>query len=244
MKCMFYAVCSSCPESPPVCLEGEVMTVDSNTMDHCCPAYQCGQRKHMPLVIYSCLISLHLLRKWTFREWNFVYTHNAFSFLSVIIHLWRCFWFVCAVCEPYRCPQLSCPVGMSVASVSSLGHCCPNQTCGMAHKTITTGPFLGSCTDTAQSVWDLDPPQSKTGWIFQSIIKYQYFSVSWYISLFVVRKLIYFVLVYLLSFQSVPVKRSPLQNVAWYFLNFSIKSFCLDMMTVYGADVMKPASKT
>ncbi|XP_044212195.1 otogelin [Thunnus albacares] len=67
-------MCSSCPETPPLCQDGEVLTVDSNTTDRCCPNYQC-------------------------------------------------------VCEPYRCAQLSCPVGMSVMSVSSPGRCCPNQTC-------------------------------------------------------------------------------------------------------------------
>uniref|UniRef100_A0A672GQ44 Otogelin n=1 Tax=Salarias fasciatus TaxID=181472 RepID=A0A672GQ44_SALFA len=68
-------MCNPCMETPPVCQDGEVLTVDSNTTDRCCPAYQC-------------------------------------------------------VCEPYRCPQISCPMGMSVVSTSSPSHCCPNQTCG------------------------------------------------------------------------------------------------------------------
>uniref|UniRef100_A0A3Q2T3Y8 Otogelin n=1 Tax=Fundulus heteroclitus TaxID=8078 RepID=A0A3Q2T3Y8_FUNHE len=68
-------MCSSCVEPPPSCQDGEVLSVDSNSTDRCCPSYQC-------------------------------------------------------VCEPYRCPQLSCPVGMSVVSVSSPNLCCPNQTCG------------------------------------------------------------------------------------------------------------------
>ncbi|XP_034536187.1 otogelin [Notolabrus celidotus] len=67
-------MCSSCVETPPVCQDGEVLTVDGNTTDHCCPSYQC-------------------------------------------------------VCEPYRCPQPNCPVGMSMMSVSTPGRCCPNQTC-------------------------------------------------------------------------------------------------------------------
>ncbi|XP_041796258.1 otogelin [Chelmon rostratus] len=76
-------MCSSCPETPPLCLDGEVLTVDANTTDRCCPAYQC-------------------------------------------------------VCEPYRCPQLSCPVGMSVVSVSSPGRCCPNQTCDCSCEKIAS----------------------------------------------------------------------------------------------------------
>ncbi|XP_076584321.1 otogelin [Chaetodon auriga] len=76
-------MCSSCPETPPVCLDGEVLTVDANTTDRCCPTYQC-------------------------------------------------------VCEPYRCPQLSCPLGMSVVSVSSPGRCCPNQTCECSCEKIAS----------------------------------------------------------------------------------------------------------
>ncbi|XP_038123894.1 otogelin [Cyprinodon tularosa] len=67
-------MCSSCSETPPFCQEGEVLSVDSNSTDRCCPSYQC-------------------------------------------------------VCEPYRCPQLSCPYGMSVVSVSNSSLCCPKQTC-------------------------------------------------------------------------------------------------------------------
>ncbi|XP_061590678.1 otogelin [Cololabis saira] len=76
-------MCSSCSESPPLCQDGEVLTVDGNTTDRCCPAYQC-------------------------------------------------------VCEPYRCPQLSCPVGMSVVSVSTPDRCCPNQTCECSCEKISS----------------------------------------------------------------------------------------------------------
>uniref|UniRef100_A0AAQ6IID4 Otogelin n=1 Tax=Anabas testudineus TaxID=64144 RepID=A0AAQ6IID4_ANATE len=81
--CVFPAVCSSCQEKPPLCQDGEVLTVDSNTTDRCCPTYQC-------------------------------------------------------VCEPYRCPQVSCPVGMSVVSVSSPGRCCPNQSCECSCEKIAS----------------------------------------------------------------------------------------------------------
>ncbi|XP_074480146.1 otogelin [Sebastes fasciatus] len=76
-------MCSSCPETPPLCQDGEVLTVDSNTTDRCCPAYQC-------------------------------------------------------VCEPYRCPLLGCPVGMSVVSMSSPSRCCPNQTCECSCEKIAS----------------------------------------------------------------------------------------------------------
>uniref|UniRef100_A0A3P8PA52 Otogelin n=1 Tax=Astatotilapia calliptera TaxID=8154 RepID=A0A3P8PA52_ASTCA len=79
-------MCAPCVETPPLCQDGEILTVDSNTTDRCCPTYQC-------------------------------------------------------VCEPYRCPQLTCPVGMSVVSVSNPGHCCPNQTLQPA----TLDPLTSVC---------------------------------------------------------------------------------------------------
>ncbi|XP_058486191.1 otogelin isoform X3 [Solea solea] len=42
------------------------------------------------------------------------------------------------VCEPYRCPQLSCPVGMAVLSVAVPGRCCPNQTCECSCEKIAS----------------------------------------------------------------------------------------------------------
>ncbi|KAK1891598.1 Otogelin [Dissostichus eleginoides] len=42
--CLAYiCICSSCAEMPPLCHDGEVLTVDANATDRCCPAYQCGQ---------------------------------------------------------------------------------------------------------------------------------------------------------------------------------------------------------
>ncbi|XP_067347301.1 otogelin [Channa argus] len=76
-------MCSSCPAMLPLCQDGEVLTVDSNTTDRCCPTYQC-------------------------------------------------------VCEPYRCPQVSCPLAMSVVSVSSPERCCPDQICECSCEKITS----------------------------------------------------------------------------------------------------------
>ncbi|XP_022602720.1 otogelin-like [Seriola dumerili] len=42
------------------------------------------------------------------------------------------------VCEPYRCPQISCPVGMSVMSLTGTGQCCPNQTCECSCEKIAS----------------------------------------------------------------------------------------------------------
>ncbi|CAL8243638.1 unnamed protein product [Lota lota] len=34
-------MCNACPETIPLCEEGEVLTVDANSTDRCCPDYQC-----------------------------------------------------------------------------------------------------------------------------------------------------------------------------------------------------------
>lgn len=39
----FYLVCESCIEPVPLCNEGEILTVDVNTIHYCCPRYYCGE---------------------------------------------------------------------------------------------------------------------------------------------------------------------------------------------------------
>uniref|UniRef100_A0A671KKB5 Otogelin-like protein n=1 Tax=Sinocyclocheilus anshuiensis TaxID=1608454 RepID=A0A671KKB5_9TELE len=39
--CICFAVCESCIEPIPVCLPGEILAVDVNTTNHCCPQYHC-----------------------------------------------------------------------------------------------------------------------------------------------------------------------------------------------------------
>ncbi|XP_046898327.1 otogelin [Hypomesus transpacificus] len=70
-------MCSACTEIIPECQDGEVLTVDANSTDRCCPIYHC-------------------------------------------------------VCEPYRCPDTTCPLGMSPVIVSSPNQCCPMHTCECA----------------------------------------------------------------------------------------------------------------
>ncbi|KAM3877462.1 otogelin [Diretmus argenteus] len=67
-------VCSACPGTPPRCQEGEVLTVDINSTDRCCPVFLCD-------------------------------------------------------CQSYRCPQISCPIGMSAVMVAKQDQCCPQYTC-------------------------------------------------------------------------------------------------------------------
>ncbi|XP_056135336.1 otogelin [Lampris incognitus] len=76
-------MCAACPEVLPKCQEGEVLTVEANSTDRCCPVYHC-------------------------------------------------------MCEPYRCPRATCPIGMSLASVSSPDQCCPSHTCECACEKIAT----------------------------------------------------------------------------------------------------------
>lgn len=39
----FNLVCESCIEPVPLCSEGEILTVDLNTIHYCCPHYFCGE---------------------------------------------------------------------------------------------------------------------------------------------------------------------------------------------------------
>ncbi|KAL2088517.1 hypothetical protein ACEWY4_015416 [Coilia grayii] len=69
-SCCLAFICKMVPK----CEEGELLTVDANSTDRCCPVYHC-------------------------------------------------------VCEPYRCAEFSCPVGMAIATDSLPGRCCPQRTC-------------------------------------------------------------------------------------------------------------------
>src|SRR4029434_4317591 len=41
--CVYPVVCESCIDPIPTCLTGEILTVDMNTTNTCCPQYQCGK---------------------------------------------------------------------------------------------------------------------------------------------------------------------------------------------------------
>ncbi|XP_019906977.3 otogelin [Esox lucius] len=70
-------MCAACSDVVPECQNGEVLTVDFNSTDRCCPIYHC-------------------------------------------------------VCEPYRCAEITCPLGMSAVSMSTPERCCPQYTCECA----------------------------------------------------------------------------------------------------------------
>jgi len=40
-------VCDKCSEAAPVCKDGELLIVDTNSTEHCCPVYHCCEYKHM-----------------------------------------------------------------------------------------------------------------------------------------------------------------------------------------------------
>ncbi|XP_063044345.1 otogelin [Engraulis encrasicolus] len=73
----FICMCNACTEVVPKCEEGELLTVDANSTDRCCPAFHC-------------------------------------------------------VCEPFRCAEFSCPLGMAIATATLPGRCCPQRTCECA----------------------------------------------------------------------------------------------------------------
>uniref|UniRef100_A0A8C2WKQ8 Otogelin n=1 Tax=Cyclopterus lumpus TaxID=8103 RepID=A0A8C2WKQ8_CYCLU len=48
----FICMCSSCPETPPLCQDGEVLTVDPNTTDRCCPN-QCACKRFNQFLMFT-----------------------------------------------------------------------------------------------------------------------------------------------------------------------------------------------
>uniref|UniRef100_A0A452ISK9 Otogelin n=1 Tax=Gopherus agassizii TaxID=38772 RepID=A0A452ISK9_9SAUR len=63
--CISYiCACGVCSDQIPKCQEGEVLTVDGNTTDRCCPAYQCvceTYRCHE----FQCAIGMSLVEVWS-----------------------------------------------------------------------------------------------------------------------------------------------------------------------------------
>lgn len=42
-NCFFFLACGACSDQIPKCQEGEVLIVDDNTTERCCPTYQCSK---------------------------------------------------------------------------------------------------------------------------------------------------------------------------------------------------------
>ncbi|KAG2462551.1 OTOG protein, partial [Polypterus senegalus] len=41
---LLFLACRPCPDGAPSCQDGEVLTVDVNTTERCCPTYHCGEK--------------------------------------------------------------------------------------------------------------------------------------------------------------------------------------------------------
>ncbi|XP_042315379.1 otogelin [Sceloporus undulatus] len=63
--CVSYiCACGICSDQIPVCQEGEVLTVDGNTTDRCCPAYQCFcETFRCPE--FKCVLGMSLVEVWS-----------------------------------------------------------------------------------------------------------------------------------------------------------------------------------
>lgn len=111
-----WAVCESCIEPIPSCSHGEILAVDLNTTNSCCPQYHCGK----PYVV-ACV--------------------NVCVFASSKSYL--CFLQCIAVCDVSLCPEssVSCAPGLSLVQTAVPGHCCPQYHCG-TQKTCTPTHYM------------------------------------------------------------------------------------------------------
>uniref|UniRef100_A0A8C8SMQ0 Otogelin n=1 Tax=Pelusios castaneus TaxID=367368 RepID=A0A8C8SMQ0_9SAUR len=63
--CISYiCACEVCSDQIPKCQEGEVLTVDGNTTDRCCPAYQCICETYR-CPEFQCALGMSLLEVWS-----------------------------------------------------------------------------------------------------------------------------------------------------------------------------------
>ncbi|XP_033009673.1 otogelin isoform X2 [Lacerta agilis] len=63
--CVSYiCACGICSDQIPACQEGEVLTVEGNTTDRCCPAYQCICETYR-CPEFKCLLGMSLVEVWS-----------------------------------------------------------------------------------------------------------------------------------------------------------------------------------
>ncbi|XP_078243433.1 otogelin [Pogona vitticeps] len=63
--CVSYiCACGICSDQIPECQEGEVLTIDSNTTDRCCPAYQCVCETYR-CPQFKCVLGMSLVEVWS-----------------------------------------------------------------------------------------------------------------------------------------------------------------------------------
>ncbi|XP_031704638.1 LOW QUALITY PROTEIN: otogelin-like [Anarrhichthys ocellatus] len=136
-------MCSSCPETPPLCQDGEVLTVDGNTTDRCCPAYQCGQTTHTHT-------HTHTLCVFTCTGWIFKHLRKRDFIIDVCVCVCSVREAVCVfgergvlrpgqtlvehhdgVCHSRQCSRSLDPTSgfhlLRTNSINCSAHCQPNQ---------------------------------------------------------------------------------------------------------------------
>ncbi|NXC66308.1 OTOG protein, partial [Anhinga anhinga] len=63
--CISYiCACGACSDQIPKCEEGEVLIVDGNTTDRCCPAYHCTCEIHL-CPEFKCMLGMSLVEVWS-----------------------------------------------------------------------------------------------------------------------------------------------------------------------------------
>ena len=117
-----WAVCESCIEPIPTCSHGEILAVDLNTTNSCCPQYHCG--KYGKILCESMCMCV-----------------TVSVSLELCLNLLPCV----AVCDVNLCPEssVSCAPGLSLIQTTVPGHCCPQHHCGTHSKAYSfthTGP--------------------------------------------------------------------------------------------------------
>lgn len=102
-------MCESCIEPIPTCLHGEILAVDLNTTNSCCPQYYCGK-----CALLCCCV-------------------------CVCLFFFKIFCLCIAVCDVNLCPEssVSCAPGLSLVQTAIAGHCCPQHHCGTHSETHT-----------------------------------------------------------------------------------------------------------
>lgn len=113
-------MCESCTEPIPSCSHGEILSVDLNTTNSCCPQYYCG-------------VFLYLKKKK--KNTQNKTTLRLFPFLSVCSKpKLQSF----AVCDVNLCPEssVSCAAGLSLVQTHVPGLCCPQYHCGTHKQTL------------------------------------------------------------------------------------------------------------
>lgn len=116
--CICFAVCESCIEPIPVCLPGEILAVDMNTTNHCCPQYHCGSYNKNTSSHCTEVPSHFVCRNETEK-------HDAFKGCVLIF----------SVCDTSLCPEpsVSCAPGAVLVKRPVPDSCCPETRCGIGH---------------------------------------------------------------------------------------------------------------